>query len=428
MNKDCQIIEGDCREVMRGMPEGSVHMCVTSPPYFGLRNYGLGDKGIGLEPTLNDYIANIVEVFQCVRRVLRDDGTLWLNYGDAYNSSPSNQNEGINVREGAKRLGRQSRAVDGLKPKDLIGQPWRIAFALQADGWYLRSDIIWHKPNPMPESVTDRPTKSHEHVFLLTKRPTYYYDAEAVREAHKSGPSTAEPPSGDWMKQNRPNTGNSDWYRTRPPSRPPGYIGPASGRNLRDVWTIPTEGYPGAHFATFPRKLVEPCIKAGTSDKGCCPECGAPWVQVVDRDRQPTRPGRDNKQDDTGMANRDRGRHVTDVRTVGWKPPGCECLGLMQARTLDPRTGKETTPRPVLASSTCLPPMPCTVLDPFVGSGTAGVVATQLGRRFVGIDLSREYCEMARKRIANPEPERVVVDAPGQMDLFQGDEQCKIES
>ena len=193
-----EIRKGDAMEVLATMPDASVHCCVTSPPYWGLRNYGV-DGAYGLEPTLDEYLDRMVEVFREVRRVLRDDGTLWLNCGDAYASGGKGFRPGSGraddlVREDSPRNRNGGLVPDGLKPKDLIGLPWRMAFALQDDGWWLRSDIIWAKPNPMPESVTDRPTSAHEHVFLLTKQARYYYDADAVREPAKS--ATTKAPDG----------------------------------------------------------------------------------------------------------------------------------------------------------------------------------------------------------------------------------------
>jgi len=257
-----RIIPGDCIAGLRTLPDASVHCCVTSPPYWGLRDYG-HDGQIGLEATPEAYVARIVDVFREVRRVLRDDGTCWLNLGDSYARTGGwASNDGL---DGCKR-GESGRAKTNcnngsgqkcpatLKEKDLVGIPWRVAFALQADGWWLRQDIIWHKPNPMPESVRDRCTKAHEYVFLLTKSDRYFYDAEAVSEAaicdRMRGP--AEHP--DTVSTN----GNGGLSRRA-------FTGT---RNRRSVWTITTKPYSGAHFAVMPPDLVEPCIKAG------CPEGG----------------------------------------------------------------------------------------------------------------------------------------------------------
>jgi DNA modification methylase len=347
---------GDVLERLLELPGESAQCVVTSPPYWGLRDYGTAtweggeagcdhaperrggrfaspvsekqaintgsgsasmrdcpcgarriDAQLGLEPTPEEYVAKMVAVFAEVRRVLRANGTLWLNIGDSYANtgfrSGIANNGGFTGREQRENVGYRpsppKEIPPGLKPKDLVGIPWRLAFALQADGWYLRSDIIWSKPNPMPESVTDRPTKAHEYLFLLTKAPRYYFDQEAVREeAIRAGDGNYGDRqvgdgyvSGGWLK---------------------GGTVPA-GRNVRSVWTIATQPFPEAHFATFPEALVEPCIKAGS------------------------------RQDDT-------------------------------------------------------------ILDPFAGSGTTGVVALKLGRSFVGLELNPTYAEMARRRVGNTAP------------------------
>lgn len=249
----------DCLTGLRAMPDESVNCCVTSPPYFGLRDYGHADQ-IGLEETPEQYVAKIVEVFREVRRVLRDDGTCWLNLGDSYSASNSGNNGYKDGR--ANREKRQGPGlVSGLKPKDLIGIPWVVAFALRADGWYLRQDIIWHKPNPMPESVTDRCTKAHEYIFLLTKSTRYWYDADAIKE--DKAPST--------ISDNRTNDNGARRNRAYPGQASNGgtNLGGSDGKaNKRSVWTIPTQSTPEAHFATFPEGLIVPCILAG------CPEGG----------------------------------------------------------------------------------------------------------------------------------------------------------
>jgi DNA modification methylase len=339
-----RIIQGDCIEGLRTLPDASVHCCVTSPPYWGLRDYG-HDGQIGLEATPEAYVARMVEVFREVRRVLRDDGTCWVNLGDSYGGGSLGRNDaGRNIggrggnKEGSGNPGRQG-AVEiatGLKPKDLVGIPWRVAFALQADGWWLRQDIIWHKPNPMPESVRDRCTKAHEYVFLLTKSERYYYDAEAVSEP-VSESSVARVSQSTWGEQagsdrvpgktNGPmkavlkRSGNKERRPASDRGVPADTQGRTSGavagsvpwagttRNKRSVWTVTTRPYKGAHFATMPPALVEPCILAG------CPEGG-------------------------------------------------------------------------------------TVLDPFAGSGTTLAVAAELGRSGIGCELNPEYIELAEQRIA----------------------------
>jgi len=272
-----EVRQGDCLDVLRALSSESVNCCVTSPPYWGLRDYGV-DGQIGLESTPEQYVARMVDVFREVRRVLRDDGTLWLNLGDSYKNG-----------------------------KQLVGIPWRVAFALQADGWYLRQDIIWHKPNPMPESVRDRCTKAHEYVFLMAKSERYHYDAEAVKE------KSVDPESlRGRRKRNDDKFVGESFSETRA-----GFSAIPDGkkyerRNRRSVWTVTPKPFKGAHFAVMPPDLVEPCIKAG------CPKDG-------------------------------------------------------------------------------------TVLDPFNGAGTTGVVAVNLGRNYIGIELNPQYADMARARIAEAE-------------------------
>jgi DNA modification methylase len=286
------ILTGDCRERLAELPSESVHCIVTSPPYFGLRDYGVAGQ-IGLEATPDAFVSELVAVFRECRRVLRADGTLWLNLGDSYASSPpGNKTVGVSAKSGLHGINgasgqyretlaaghatkRDTSKIAGLKAKDLIGIPWRVAFALQADGWWLRQDIIWSKPNPMPESVTDRCTKAHEYLFLLSKSATYHYDADAVREeaeyGRREGTNWKRPREAD------PRDGRQSEAQTVRGADP------EAGRNRRSVWTVATQPFSEAHFATFPPDLIEPCIKAGTSEKGCCAKCGKPWVRDVGR-------------------------------------------------------------------------------------------------------------------------------------------------
>lgn len=359
------IIPGDCLTAMRSMPDESVNCCVTSPPYWGLRDYG-AEGQIGMERTPEEYVQRMVEVFSEVRRVLKSDGTLWLNLGDSYQGG----NRGGYSREsaGVSKNGGQNASdfggapnrfpIPGLKTKDLVGVPWRVAFALQADGWYLRSDIIWSKPNPMPESVTDRPTKAHEYVFLMAKSEHYYYDSGAIKEP-TCDPRRPYTSQGAWDLDGRPDdqkhggeprswngssfTGKRDVHLHPNVGKKPRTAGnknhkyvteyesseteehrtkagllkvadvPWESRNRRTVWTIATQPYSEAHFAVYPPSLVEPCILAGSPEGGL-------------------------------------------------------------------------------------------ILDPFAGSGTTGMVALRHGRNFVGLELNPAYCEMARKRIAGDSP------------------------
>jgi DNA modification methylase len=319
-----QILKGDCRDVLKTLPDESVHCVVTSPPYFGLRDYGVSGQ-IGLEASPDDFVTELVGVFREARRVLRDDGTLWLNLGDSYNSSggihsgrDDNQSgvgagsrvwrqgaaraDGAVRDDGLSRRNRDGTHAPGLKPKDLIGIPWRVAFALQADGWWLRQDIIWAKPNPMPESVTDRCTKSHEYMFMLVKSERYYFDAAAIAEPVSGGthggaqkPSTLVGRNAITTKGGKESSGlGLGWDKPF--------------RNRRSVWTVATRPFSEAHFATFPPELIEPCILAS------CPVGG-------------------------------------------------------------------------------------TVLDPFGGAGTTGVVADRLKRNAILIELNPEYADMAKRRI-----------------------------
>lgn len=425
-NGSVQLYCGDCLEVMKGMAKQSVHCVVASPPYWGLRDYGVEGQ-LGLEKTPEEFTKKLVAIFRAVRRVLRDDGTVWINLGDSYNTqqagnrTPSGFSQTRPSRvsgNGDQETVKHGRGlVAGLKPKDLCGIPWRVAFALQADGWYLRSDIIWSKPNPMPESCTDRPTKAHEYLFLLTKKPKYFYDADAIRETTGreaswnkwSQADGRQSPSGTLPEGVGVGFGSKKDSLTHP-----------AGRNRRTVWTMPTQAYPDAHFATYPTALVEPCILAGTSEKGCCPECGKPWVRVVEKSRQSTRPGINtkcdaktwdkdtmqtipNRLDGNVIGNRDPQRHCSMSTTLGWEP-GCECEHIHEGE----RTGRPWHPT-----------QPCVVLDPFMGSGTTLQVARWLGRHGIGIELNAEYIDQAVKRIHQPrERQPRVKDAPGQLILF----------
>jgi DNA modification methylase len=443
------------------LPDGSVQCVVTSPPYWGLRDYGLpplvwgGVAGcehvwgrerrisnspprdhdgphafadsrglenhrrgttlnasqgqfcqlcgawrgsLGLEPTPELYVEHLVQVFREVRRVLRSDGVLWLNLGDSYAtrhfadargaSYPRNVTQGDKCFIGTslesrkshigKTVVQQSVGSLPLKSKDLVGIPWRVAFALQADGWWLRSDVIWSKPNCMPESVKDRPTKAHEYLFLLSKSQKYYYDADAIREElaestladsrnatgrHTQGKTYSKYFNGASPDETSPD--KPSWYRAKV------FVNPVAGRNKRTVWEIPTAPYSGAHFATFPPALVEPCIKAGTSKRGCCPVCGAPWERVVEKTFIP--------QEDVSAAKGVRGHEGTKQQpNDGWD-------GLPRGSNRVETTGWKAT------CSHDAEPIPCVVLDPFVGSGTTLLVARALGRHSIGLDLSLPY-------------------------------------
>ena len=452
------LYEADARALP--LADKSVHCCVTSPPYWGLRDYGLGQwqggdaecghlhplpendrptagpnrggatvgqgrrwwkdntcghcgaiqqaAGIGLEATLGEWVANIVAVMREVRRVLRDDGTCWLNLGDAYSSGNGGDGGETTPGRGAPQKKRRNADVS-LPPKNLMGQPWRVAFALQDDGWILRSAIVWHKPNPMPESVVDRPTSAYEMVFLLAKSgsPTfwthqdgygsrtkpapdyrmvngkqvnmwrghdYFYDAEAVREATKpyGGEHTG---SANGKQAKALSEGRSEVHSGKG-MMSPNYERPTSA-NARNVWSIPTQGRPDAHFATFPDELPRRCILAGTSERGVCADCGAPWVRVVEKESEQPKGNEQFKAQNTPRNDGDRchggGLPKTTTQTLGWQPT-CGCNADV---------------------------VPATVLDCFAGSGTTLAVAQSLGRASVGTDLNREYLDIASKRIGN---------------------------
>lgn len=281
-----RVLLGDALEQLRTLPDASVQTCVTSPPYFGLRSYLPSDhtdkaKEVGSEETPAEYVARLVSVFREVKRVLRDDGTLWLNLGDSYARNPK---KGVKFESGsttymtnqqAREENRGTPIPEGLKEKDLLGIPWRVAFALQDDGWYLRSDIIWAKGSPMPESVKDRPTRSHEYIFLLSKQSRYYYDADAIAEPvmagdkgsyFDKGKTALHPNQGKDKRDKQGQVGKRQYTGFN--ARWDAQDIPPQTRNRRDVWFVNTTGYPEAHFATFPEKLVEPMILAG------CPEGG----------------------------------------------------------------------------------------------------------------------------------------------------------
>ncbi len=374
------ILTGDAIEQLRTLPDESVQCCVTSPPYWGLRDYSTNGQ-LGLEKTPEEYVEKMVEVFREVRRVLRKDGTFWLNLGDSYCGTGS-KGEWTDPKYANGRNGQKvalNNKIEGLKQKDLVGIPWRVAFALQADGWWLRSDCIWNKPNPMPESVTDRPTKAHEYLFLLTKSASYFYDAEAIKEQ-------ASVSIEDFRRANGSNSSEISGLYERSGG---GQLGNPGSRNKRSVWTVATAPYPEAHFATYPPDLIKPCIMAGTSAKGCCAKCGAPWERIVEGeqtgDQRWSKNGGLHRADAPGAILSPSsvfrtGSHNVN-KTIGWQPT-CKC-------TSHPVDGKNAWGITV---------EPCTVIDPFAGSGTTGAVALELGRKAVLIELNPKYVALIRQR------------------------------
>ena len=346
-----QIILGDVRTSLQRIDEKSVQTCITSPPYWGLRDYG-EDNQIGLEQTPDEYVAQMVAVFREVWRVLRDDGTVWLNIGDSY-------------------AGGGMKIPEGLKQKDLVGIPWRVALALQADGWYLRQDIIWHKPNPMPESVSDRCTKSHEYVFLLTKSPKYFFDNEAIKEDGVI-PAGTKGAKGSVERQNEKGVN----------ARPPEYKIYDGKRNKRSVWTINTKPFKGAHFAVMPEALVEPSILAGIPQGGCCSTCRTPYIRDMRKGERVNFEVRENT-----------------LNVI----PGRNKLSRLQSKAMESR------PKEMMGwiqSCECAEsePVPSLAMDPFTGSGTVAVVALRNNCNFIGTELNPEYAKIAERRILDSNP------------------------
>jgi DNA modification methylase len=442
-----KVLCGDVIDQLKTLSDESIQCVVTSPPYWGLRDYsvcgcsltyntknlsederlscseagggltekscqkkkpnpnclmckgtgtidGIKNNQFGSEKSPDEYVEHLLETFREVWRVLRNDGTVWLNLGDSYyNYRPGGDAlepqtiSGKKQRDYPTSVPRRNLSQRGLKEKDLVGIPWRVALALQNDGWYLRSDVIWNKSNPMPESVTDRPTRSHEYIFLLTKSPHYYYDQEAIREPYTEplnrwGGKTKRASPEDskvWTEEGK-KAGFTGLARRDTNCRP----NPA-GRNRRTVWEMRTKPYTDAHFATFPEELPERCILAGTSQKGACPVCGAPWKRILKVDRSSTGMERwdelENDLSDKAKLDTDHNRKNisgifkfaggTTRETTGWQPT-CEC-------------GHNEV-------------VPCTVMDIFAGSGTTGAVAQRLGRKAILIELNPEYIKLINKR------------------------------
>lgn len=459
-----RILNADVMDALREMPDESVHCAVTSPPYFGLRAYLPADhpdkaREIGSEPTLDEHIARLVEVMREVRRVLRSDGICWLNYGDAYCNTDKWGGGGGNTGKQTVRddgevpswaCRKRKQPEPDLKPKDLMLIPFRLALALQADGWWVRSRLPWLKPNGMPSSVEDRPGTSVEEIFMLTKSPRYFYDGEAIKQVAKypagpNAPDKVRSPQGQgFTRRNKneqsfgqmaeagasPRAGFNDRWKAKVAEDRKALPGPTYQRHAASIeggqslqrdpdgqrafrqvdaffsaigdvsgvvadgdgnmlaLHVATQPFAEAHFATFPPKLIEPLILAGTSERGCCSHCGAPFERVVEKVFVP--------QPDVSLARGVRGaggqkpmaeedgregfaRGTTVAKTVGWRPT-CDCPGT--------------------------DPVPCTVLDPWGGAGTTALVADRLGRDAISIELNPEYAEMQERRIARDRLER----------------------
>lgn len=382
------LYQGHATSVLNRMAEESAQMCVTSPPYWKLRSYATGEEHkpneLGSESTVEEFVANLVGVLRAVKRVLRPDGTLWLNLGDTY--------------------------VKG----NLQGVPWRVALALQADGWVLRSDIIWAKSSPMPESCTDRATKSHEYLFLFCKSGGYYYDSVAIREdapyrirkaGHKGANNTKEVACVGMSQHDVETVGRNkwtvwtdkgdiellEWLSANYPDKLSEFL--SQRGNKLDVWRIASHGYEGAHFATFAPSLVEPCILAGTSEHGCCSECGAPYERLTDRKKltreRPNDFVKRTGEEGTGNSCSNSVAGVS-VKTLGWVAR-CKCKEELALIGIEPTV------------------VPCTVLDPFCGAATTQIVALAHGRHCIGIDLSETYL----RENAVPRIQGALLNRPG---------------
>jgi len=418
------IIKGHALDILKSLPAATVQCCVTSPPYWSLRRYPIEDqewpefeglaagwitlprcnrwKGqLGLEPTPELAVAHLVQVFREVRRVLRDDGTLWLNLGDSFcgggnnrgNNMPLSEKQASNKGATGQCAGLKPR-TSNLKPKDLVGLPWLVAFALRADGWWLRRDIIWSKANPMPESCRDRPTTAHEYVFLLTKAAKYFYDAEAVADmtaltSIKRAQSGYNHAFKSQFKGSPRDRRHKDGKKIAPEK-----LGGAT-RSCRSVWTGATQPSSLEHYASFPVWLAKRCIQAGTSEKGACPSCGAPWARLLRRDSDTDTSYKGSSFSKGKTVNRDGGdRAQKGERFIkmpaGWEPT-CSCAGQeCPGHHLAPARGAEPAQPDAL---------PQVVLDPFAGTGTVGVACIELEREFVGIELADSYVEMAGRRL-----------------------------
>ena len=421
MVKKYQIIKGDSLEELKKIKKSTFHCCITSPPYWGLRDYGIEGQ-VGREDSVSTYVESLVNISLEVKRVLRDDGTYWLNIGDTYCGAGHTNKEVPDPKYAAREQEQKAIALntynsktklEGFKSKELLGIPWEVVKALQKpilscnecnykghwikwghipnhrkwcpickkivdyskyeDGWYLRTDIIWSKNNPIPDPVKDRPTRSHEYIFLLTKNKKYYYDFHAVLESALE----SNRKSSRIGAKNQIGTQRKDQGRT--------YAGDIK-RNKRTVWTVSVANFPSAHFATFPEKLIEPCILAGTSEKGCCPKCLSPWKKIIKREEQlitvynssKNKNSCDifnNKIDNKKMP-QDKEEYRILFKNKGWEPT-CNC-------------GEKDV-------------IPSVILDCFSGAATTGYVSIGRGRKYVGIEINQKYIDISEKRLDNPE-------------------------
>ena len=390
-----KIYLGDCLETMRQWPDEFIDCVVTSPPYWQLRDYG-SEKQFGLEDSFEDYINQQVVVFDEVKRILRQGGTLWLNMGDSYRGGGCGGGGPLQITNKGTKLGKKI-PPPGVSPKNLIGQPWKLAFALQESGWILRMDNIWSKPNPMPESTKDRCTRSHEYVFHFAKSERYFYDAEAIKV-----PVSGNPDSKDFVDRKSPSGWDTvavrrDKKRGRYDKQKRAYetkkIEPSLTKNCRSVWNMPTQPFPAAHFATFPEWLVERCLRAGVSEGGYCGYCALAYVRILEESEVSIEYKRKCGSDESGKY---RGEAKKN-----YKAGRAETPGEVKSRILSGMKKRETVgwakPCSCFAGGKDIG----TVFDPYSGSGTVAVVGKKLGLNFLGCELNPEYIAIANKRLQN---------------------------
>lgn len=349
--KKFQLICDDTRVALQRFKDNTFHCCVTSPPYWQLRDY-FKDGQIGLEKTPEEYINNLVDIFKEVKRVLRKDGTLWIVIGDTYSTSKKgNTQDNVNSKSRRKKLHLQQinkKIPTNIKTKNLIGIPWKLAFALQEDGWYLRCDVIWSKKNPVPDGAKDRPTRNHEYVFLLSKSSKYFYDYYAIMDEAKKKNGRSRKFGANIQRGNNRQNQNRRFIDFEK-------------KNKRSVWNVSVGRSGGIHFSVFPEKLITPCILAGTSSKGCCPKCKKPWSRIVEKEKYFT----------------ENGEEKVYLDGTNWKS-NCNCL----------ISGTEN----------------CVVLDPFCGVSTTGVICLKSDRDYVGIDINDEYIKAGREKLFSIDP------------------------
>jgi DNA modification methylase len=395
MSRDLErntILCGDALTILKTLPSASVQTCVTSPPYYALRSYlpdSHPDKHleIGLEETPAEYIARLVSVFREVKRVLRDNGCMWINIGDTYANDCSwgGHSSGKHCKE--LHTIERPRRYTGLPAKNLIGIPWRLAFALQDDGWILRQDIIWSKPSPLPESVLDRPSRSHEYVFLFAKQQNYFYDADAIRTPLKAKTLTTygkphHPQGNDALGLVKADNWGKSIEERKPRLNGNGEV---AGANARSVWEIASEPFPGSHFAVMPTKLIQKCILAGSSPRAC-EHCRSPWERVTQRTGPISMAGANHPKSVQAQ------EHISPVGKTSMLYSGCV-------------NGRKTTGwQPTCTCPNNLGAGRCIILDPFLGAGTVALVALEQHREFIGIELNEAYVCLAQKRIATVQP------------------------